>query len=65
MTFFIHVYSGLNNKIIPLISLLRIALKEKKEIRCCWGADIYKSNYGINFYDFFEPFHLIRISYYL
>ena len=39
--FYIKVYSGLNNKLIPLLSLLRIAKKENKIIKCYWGNDAY------------------------
>jgi hypothetical protein len=40
-TFYIYVRSGLNNKIIPLMSLLRIARKENAVIKCYWGEDAY------------------------
>ena len=54
MSFFIHVYSGLNNKLIPLLSLLRIAKKENKNIKCYWGRDAYLSKSLFDFYDLFE-----------
>jgi len=54
MTFFIHVRSGLNNKLIPLLSLLRIAKKENKNIKCYWRNDAYLSKSLFNFYDLFE-----------
>jgi len=54
MSFYIHVYSGLNNKLIPLLSLLRISKKENKTIKCLWGNDIYVSNPLFKFNDLFE-----------
>ena len=54
MFFFIHLHSGLNNKLIPLLSLLRIARKEKKKIKCYWGNDAYLSKSLFNFNDLFE-----------
>ena len=54
MSFYIHVHSGLNNKLIPLFSLLRIAKKENKSIKCYWGNDAYLSKSLFNFYDLFE-----------
>lgn len=55
MSFFIYVYSGLNNKLIPLFSLLRIAKKENKIIKCYWGNDAYLSKTLFEFCDLFEP----------
>lgn len=55
MFFYIHVHSGLNNKLIPLISLLRIARKENKKIYCFWGNDAYLSKSLFSFLDLFEP----------
>ena len=57
MYFYISVYSGLNNKLIPLLSLLRIANKENKKIKCywsnkCWGNKSISNNY--HFLDLFE-----------
>ena len=54
MSFYIHVYSGLNNKLIPLLSLLRIGRKENKTIKCLWGNDIYVSKPSFKFNDLFE-----------
>lgn len=53
--FYIYVHSGLNNKLIPLISLLRIARKENKKINCYWGNDAYLSKSIFSFLDLFEP----------
>jgi len=55
MSFFIYVYSGLNNKLIPIFSLLRIAKKENKIIKCYWGNDAYLSKTLFKFCDLFEP----------
>lgn len=41
MTFYIYVRSGLNNKLVPLLSLLRLAKKENRKIKCYWGEDAY------------------------
>ena len=54
MSFFIYVHSGLNNKLIPLLSLLRIAKKENKNIKCYWGNQAYLSNSLFHFNDLFE-----------
>ena len=59
MVFYIYVYSGLNNKLIPLLSLLRIARKENKDIKCYWGSDAYISNSIFEFSDLFEPINNI------
>tara|TARA_B100000035_G_C21036462_1_gene571245 strand:+ start:7412 stop:8284 length:873 start_codon:yes stop_codon:yes gene_type:complete len=55
MDFFIYLYSGLNNKLIPLISLLRIANKENKKIYCVWGEDAYCDKTIIQYHHLFEP----------
>ena len=54
MFFYIKVHSGLNNKLIPLLSLLRIAKKENKNIKCYWGNQAYLSNSLFHFNDLFE-----------
>lgn len=53
--FIISVYSGLNNKLLPLISLLRICRKEKGTIKCFWGNDAYINEYKYSFTDLFLP----------
>ena len=40
MSFYINLISGLNNKLIPLISLLRIANKENKRIFVYWNNNL-------------------------
>jgi hypothetical protein len=59
MIFYIYVHSGLNNKLIPLLSLLRIAKKENKDIKCYWGPDAYILNSIFEFNDLFEPINNI------
>jgi len=54
MTFYIYVRSGLNNKLIPLLSLLRIAKKENRKIKCCWGEDAYINKTLFSFSDLFN-----------
>ena len=54
MTFYIYVRSGLNNKLVPLLSLLRIARKEGRRIKCFWGGDAYMSGHLFSFLDLFE-----------
>lgn len=54
MTFYIYVRSGLNNKIVPLLSLLRIAKKENRKIKCCWGEDAYINKSIFSFLDLFN-----------
>ena len=54
MSFYIEVYSGLNNKLLPLLSLLRIARKENKKIKCFWGQDAYIYKSIFSFTDLFE-----------
>lgn len=54
---YIHVHSGLCNKLIPLLSLLRIAKKESFKIKCYWsnkcmGLKILEKNF--HFLDFFK-----------
>ena len=64
MTFYIYIRSGLNNKLIPLIGLLRIAKKENRKIKCFWGEDAYISKSIFSFLDLFEPIeNLTFISY--
>ena len=53
--FYIKVYSGLNNKLIPLLSLLRISNKENHQIQCLWEPDIYNSKILFQFDDLFNP----------
>lgn len=55
MNFYIYVHSGLNNKIIPLVSLLRIANKENKQIYCLWGEDAYCNKCIVQNIELFEP----------
>ena len=54
MSFYIYVHSGLNNKLIPLLSLLRIARKEGKTIKCHWGKDAYINKSIFSYNDLFE-----------
>ena len=61
MTFYIQIHSGLNNKLIPLLSLLRIARKENRKIKCFWGPDAYTSSVIFKFLDLFEPIKDIDI----
>lgn len=60
MTFYISVYSGLNNKLLPLISLLRIALKENRKIKCYWGEDKFLSSSNFEFNDLFNEIENIE-----
>ena len=62
MQFYIHVHSGLNNKLIPLISLLRIAKKEGEIIKCFWGYELSYVGQKIiyNFTDLFEDIQQIQ-----
>ena len=55
MDLIIRVYSGLNNKLLPLISLLRIARKEKKNVKCLWGPDAYINKNMYEFIELFKP----------
>jgi hypothetical protein len=57
MDLIIRVYSGLNNKLLPLFSLLRIARKENKNVKCLWGPDAYIDK---NIYEFLELFKPIN-----
>jgi hypothetical protein len=59
MTFYIHVHSGLSNKLIPLLSLLRIGRIEKKNIECYWGAGGY-SNHNYQFLDLFKEIKNVK-----
>ena len=54
MSFYIYVHSGLNNKLIPLLSLLRIARKEGRTIKCHWGNDAYINKSIFSYNDLFE-----------
>ena len=54
MTFYISVYSGLNNKLLPLISLLRIARIENRKIKCYWGNDKFLNSSNFQFNDLFN-----------
>ena len=58
--FYIAVYSGLSNKLIPLFSLLRIAQKEKKTIKCFWDRSAYQKDIVFDFNDLFEPIENIE-----
>lgn len=53
--FYIYVRSGLNNRIMPLMSLLRIARKENKQVKCYWGEDAYTDHVIVHETDLFEP----------
>ena len=65
MTFYIYVRSGINNKLIPLLSLLRIAKKENRKIKCYWGEDAYINNSLFSFLELFNNIDNIEfISYY-
>ena len=55
MTFCLHVHSGLNNKLVPLLSLLRIARKENRELKCLWGNETLFS-----FNDLFENLDRVK-----
>lgn len=50
---YIGVHSGLSNKLIPLLSLLRITNKENIKINCFWGSNL-KSNFTLHFNELFE-----------
>ena len=58
--FYICVHSGLNNKLIPLLSLLRIAKKENRKILCYWDNDAYLSKSLFKFNDLFENIKEIK-----
>lgn len=53
--FYISVYSGLSNKLIPLITLLRIARNENQNIKCFWDKSAYQKNIIFHFNDLFIP----------
>uniref|UniRef100_A0A6C0FA90 Uncharacterized protein n=1 Tax=viral metagenome TaxID=1070528 RepID=A0A6C0FA90_9ZZZZ len=59
-TFYIYVRSGLNNKLIPLLSLLRIARKENAIIKCYWGEDAYAHATLTFFQEMFLPIERIE-----
>ena len=53
----IKVQSGLNNKLLPLLSALRIAIKYNYNIKCFWSnvcMGLIKVKKGYHFLDFFE-----------
>ena len=54
MSFCLHVHSGLNNKLVPLLGLLRIAKKENRKLKCYWGNDAYVTKSLFLFNDLFE-----------
>ena len=54
MTFIIYLHSGLNNKLVPLLSLLRIAKKENRKIKCFWGEDAYLNTSLFSFKNLFN-----------
>lgn len=59
----IKVQSGLNNKLLPLLSLLSIADKYNYEIMCFWSnicMGLIKIKEGFHFLDFFEPIDKIQ-----
>lgn len=60
MTYYIYVYSGLGNKLLPLLSLLRISKKENQNIECYWGEGGYKNN-NYEFLDLFKPIENIKL----
>ena len=57
---YLYVHSGLNNKLIPLFSLLRIARKEQRTIKCYWGEDAYCKDIKFQFEEMFESVPGIR-----
>ena len=68
MTFCLHVHSGLNNKLVPLLGLLRIAKKENRKVKCLWGNDAYINRVLFTFNDLFESIdnlELITIEEYM
>lgn len=58
--FYIAVHSGLSNKLIPLLSLLRIANKENKKIMCLWDKFAYQKDIIFHFNDLFKPIKNIK-----
>ena len=60
MIFCLHVHSGLNNKLVPILSLLRIAKKEKRKLKCLWGNDAYINKSLFTFNDLFENIDLLE-----
>lgn len=59
----IHVYSGLNNKLVPLLSLLRICKKKNKQILCHWetnGVIDRINKEGNHFLSLFENINEIK-----
>lgn len=61
MTFYIKLNGGLNNKLIPLISLLRIANKENKIIFVYWNNNDKCNNKLFTFNTFFKDLKNIKI----
>lgn len=60
----IKVSSGLNNKLLPLLSLLRIAYKYNYNIKCFWTnicMGSVKVDEGYHFLDFFKP--IVKIEF--
>lgn len=60
---YISIKSGLNNKLLPLISLLRIADKKNLQIKCYWSnicMGLITVDKGYHFLDFFEPIDKIQ-----
>ena len=53
--FYISVHSGLSNKLIPLITLLRIARNENQQIKCFWDRSAYQKDIIFHFDDLFMP----------
>ena len=61
-SFYIKVHSGLGNKIIPLLSILRIAQKENKKVNCYWSNlnRNFKKLDNTHFLKLFEPINNIN-----
>lgn len=60
---YIVVHSGLCNKLLPLMSLLRISELNKKNIVCYWTNEcmsLKKIQNGYHFLDFFEELHNVK-----
>lgn len=62
MFFYIKLISGLNNKLIPLISLLRISIKENKTIFVYWENNLNISNKNDSIDNFFNIENVVSIK---